>query len=466
MWRANRRTLIGRGLTAGAALSLGAPGLAGAAERQREDAPERLPWSLFRSQSWNDEMLFALGAAGAGTAEVGEVMEIVRLTRARTGDPESPSVADWDALVATCLAYARGLEDQARSALAAGHRVTARGRFLRASTYYDVALFFVLGTSRPGREEWVFQACERCWLEGIALWDPPPVPLTVRAVDQDLPAWLFRPDESGVARPTYIVCNGSDGQNVEAVGSGLLAGLARGYNVVVFEGPGQMSLLFERQVPFVPDWAPIITAITDVLRARSDVDPARIAATGISFLGMVLAGAAAVLQPGAVSYLPLWGDRRSAAAVRQTAGAPPAVRSRVAAEVNAGVRQAWPGLSPTERFTIRKRGEIFSASFMRAARADQPPAGYFQMLETAATFDYTDALQRIRIPMLVTRNQGDEFFAAQSKRSYELLRSVPPAAKRLLPLTVARGAQKHDQPIGPQVAQELIFDWLDRALGA
>ena len=39
---------------------------------------------------------------------------------------------------------------------------------------------------------------------------------------------------------------------------GVTAGLARGYNVVLFEGPGQMSLLFKRRIPFTADWNKVV----------------------------------------------------------------------------------------------------------------------------------------------------------------------------------------------------------------
>jgi hypothetical protein len=60
---------------------------------------------------------------------------------------------------------------------------------------------------------------------------------------------------------------------------------------------------------------------------------------------------------------------------------------------------------------------------------------------------------------MVTSNEGDEFFAGQSKEAFDLLR-LPDAKKQLLELTAAQGAQLHDQPMGPQVAQEYVFDWL------
>lgn len=475
MTTVNRRALLGRGAMIGAAAALGSPVAAMAAPSRARSTPGAAPpWALFRSPEWNGETLFALGSSSYGGAEIGEVMELVRAVKARTGDPESPGRADFTALVRAWESLAARLERQARNALAAGHRVTARDRFLRASTYYAQALFFVLGTSRPRREEDVWKACERNWLESIALWDPPPVILTITAGEFEMPAYLFRPDASGTPRPTLILCNGSDGTNPEVVQSGLVAGLDRGYNVLLFEGPGQMTLLYERRQTFVPDWAPILGAVVETLQARGDVDSSRIVAAGISFLGMILSSAGArtpglraiVLEPGAHSDPDLWGDQESISLVRKAQGAPAAERAGIRRGVNAGIRQAWSHLSAVDRWTIHKRGEIYTDSMLADARAARPPSDYFGFLEKLLEFTYADDLRAIRIPTLVCSNQNDQFFGPQSKKTFDLLTSLPSEAKRLLPLTISIGAMLHDQPIGTRVAQELIFDWLDRVLGA
>src|SRR5947209_4960467 len=72
------------------------------------------------------------------------------------------------------------------------------------------------------------------------------------------------------------------------------AALERGYNALIFEGPGQGSMLFERRVPFRPDWEAVITPLVDFLRARPDVNAAKIALIGVSFGG--------VLTPRAVAF--------------------------------------------------------------------------------------------------------------------------------------------------------------------
>ena len=91
------------------------------------------------------------------------------------------------------------------------------------------------------------------------------------------------------------------------------AALERGYHALIFEGPGQGSMLFERQIPFRPDWENVITPVVDYLRSRPDVDPARIALTGWSLGGELAIRAAAfehrlaavVADPGIPQHLAL-----------------------------------------------------------------------------------------------------------------------------------------------------------------
>ena len=64
-----------------------------------------------------------------------------------------------------------------------------------------------------------------------------------------LPGYLLRPDDSGTPRPTLIMTNGSDGAISDMWGCGAAGALARGWNAFVYDGPGQQSMLFERDTP-------------------------------------------------------------------------------------------------------------------------------------------------------------------------------------------------------------------------
>ena len=430
--------------------------------------------SLFNSATLNGEALFSYGATAYGTAEIGEIATIALRINTRSGNPETPTTRTFDIYVEEFSRFAAMLERAARDALAKGQRVSARSKFLRASSYYAQALFFVLGTSRPAREPNIFRACERNWLAAVPLFDPPGEVLEITtSAGVKMPAYFFRPDASGEPRPTVIVCNGSDGQNVDLVSQGQAAGLARGYNVLLFEGPGQMSPLFLDEIPFPPDWSGVVAPIVETLVARPDVDSDGIAAIGISLNGMVLSSAAArvgglaaiVLQPGAVSLGNLWGDQRSITAVREAQGAPAAVRAQIRREVNAGVKQAWPTLNAEERFLISKRGELYTRQQLLDARAGRPPSDYVGLLEAVLAFNYGQDLRRIAVPTLVTHNQDDQFMKNQSPWAFRLLTSLAPADKQLEFLGASIGGQLHDQPVGPQVGQEIVFDWLGERLG-
>ena len=231
-----------------------------------------------------------------------------------------------------------------------------------------------------------------------------------------------------------------------------------------------MSLLFKRGIPFTPDWDKVVAPVLSWVRKQPEVG--KVALVGVSFGGMLCASAAAkvkglnavVLEPAAYSMPKLWSDTESVEIVRKTQGAPPAEKEKVQAEVNEGFLKRWPDMSRTEQFVLYKRGEIFSRQVLEEARAGKPISDYYALVEQMLKFDFEADYKQIRIPTMLTSNQGDEFFADQPKEAFEFLTNVPASQKVLLNLTAAQGASLHDQPIGPQVAQEYIFDWLDDLL--
>jgi hypothetical protein len=100
-----------------------------------------------------------------------------------------------------------------------------------------------------------------------------------------MPGYLFRQSTSDDARRTLIMNNGSDGPVTSVWPPVSAGGVARGYNVLVFDGPGQQTMPFDQEVPFRNDWEHVITSVVDFLLARPDMDPARIALRGISQAG-------------------------------------------------------------------------------------------------------------------------------------------------------------------------------------
>jgi hypothetical protein len=173
---------------------------------------------------------------------------------------------------------------------------SARGssaNYLRAATYYDMCLYFILGTTARAQEAAAYTAMDRCWQGASALSDPPFERVRIPYQGTWLPGWLLRPDSRPGRRPTVILNNGQDSQSVALYAYGGAAALDCCYNALIFEGPGQGAMLFERQVPFRPDWENVITPVVDYLLSRPDVDPGRVALTGWSMGGEMVIRAAA-----------------------------------------------------------------------------------------------------------------------------------------------------------------------------
>ena len=354
---------------------------------------------------------------------------------------------------------ARRVGHIADNALKAGHRVSAREAYLRSAQYLDQALFFVLGTKTPALEPKVYSWMRRR-SRAAGLFDPPVERIAIPYGKTTLPGYFLKASRSPGRRPTVIINNGSDAENVDVWAFGGAAAIERGYNALIFEGPGQGSTLFLRQIPFRPDWQRVITPIVDYLHSRRDVDTKRIAMTGWSFTGELVIRAAAfekriaaiVADPGSVDTWLAYPDfLRKLFANRAT---------------KTQVNNIWnhdfvPGLPASDRFLFAKRSEIFAPQFLRTARAGKVLTDFWTFGQLASRFTNASVIPKVRAPVLVTNYQLEQFYPGQATRLYDALRS----AKKLVTFTIAEGAEYHDAPMAPQRRNQVVFDWLDHTLG-
>jgi Acetyl xylan esterase (AXE1) len=303
-----RRSLLRAGvLGGGAAAVLTAAGSAtGAPAASAADASPSPMQNLFTLSDLDFETLFAFGSIGYGCAEFGELVTVVNQVNA-VG-------ATYQTYYDAFLALAGRTAALADSELAAGHTASARSAYLRASTYHDMCLYFILGTTAAAKEASSYAAAQRCWQAASQLFDPPFERVCIPYGSTWLPGYLLKPDARSVRRPTIIMNNGEDAQNITLYAAGAADALERGYNALIFEGPGQGSMLFERQIPFRYDWENVITPVVDYLRSRPDVDPARIILNGSSLGGELVIRAAAfehrlaavIADPGLLSLWLSW----------------------------------------------------------------------------------------------------------------------------------------------------------------
>ncbi|MDD7965731.1 alpha/beta hydrolase family protein [Actinomycetospora lemnae] len=392
---------------------------------------------FFADEGWDFAVRIALGACQAGTADAGEVLATV----ARIRDAASWT-AEWSAR-ATHLAEAgehRAGGGDARGAAAA---------FLRAATYWSLALEGLTAEEDSERLTRTFRDHRRCWERFVACSAGHHVPLDVPYEDTTLPGWLLRPDDSGTARPTLVMTNGSDGAISSLWGSGAAAALERGWNAFVYDGPGQQSLLFERGVGFRHDWEAVLTPVVDALVDRDDVDAARLTAYGISQAGYWLPRAlafehrfvAAVADPGVVDVSTAWTERLPGSMVAM-------LEKGERAKFNRNMR--LPMLIPAMARTLRFR-----------ARPYQRDDWYDTFTEARRYCLTPELAARIRTPLMITDPEDEQFWPGQAAQLADLV-----TGSHRVPFLAAEGANMHCQPMARLLTHERMFAWLDQHLAA
>ena len=71
------------------------------------------------------------------------------------------------------------------------------------------------------------------------------------------------------------------------------AGVERGWNVLVFDGPGQYGPIHRERLPFRHDWENVVTPVVDFALALPEVDSEKLALMGVSLGGYLAPRAAA-----------------------------------------------------------------------------------------------------------------------------------------------------------------------------
>jgi hypothetical protein len=391
------------------------------------------PGGFFADADFDYEARIALGSTVAGISDVGLVL--ATLDRITDGDPQSWFDA-WSDLAADLAA--RG--DQA---VKRGHRHTASWAFLAAAEHYAKALMFVDGLSDQSVLLPTFRQGRACWEKVVDASQGRFVRVQVPYEDTTLPGYLLRPDASGAARPTLVMTNGSDESLAGLFHSGAAEALARGWNVFMFDGPGQQSMLFERGVPFRYDWEAVLTPVIDVLVTRPDVDASALTGYGVSQGGYWITRAvaferrmvAAVADPGVVDVSEGW-----------TVHLPQALLDMLDSgqkdEFNAAMAKASPSPKAARRFAFRSKPY---------GQADP-----FDLFTEVRKYQVRDVAGQITTPILILNPDDEQFFPGQPKQLYDLL----PGEKEIIEFTQAQGANFHGQPTGRQLTHTQMLDWL------
>jgi alpha-beta hydrolase superfamily lysophospholipase len=394
---------------------------------------------LIKNEAYSFETLRAAGSAPYGGADLGEVIATSRAI-GRGGD---------DSWLREWRATAQRVHALADACLMAGHRVSAREGYLRASNYYRTAEFFrrkiptadeeVLALSRLSRETFV-RAAE--------LMERPVRKLSIAYEDTLLPGYLFLVDDSGTARPTVVYTNGYDSTAEEAWFAIAAAAIARGYNVLAYDGPGQGAVIREQGLVFRHDWEAVITPVLDYAGELPEVDSKAIAHFGYSLGAYLVARAAAF-------------DKRAAALI-----------------LDDGIydfHQAYRNAVPTfvMKLVGARRDRIPNWLMRGLARVDTQARwgldnglwtmggdSYADFLRRTAAYSLSGIAHQITAPTLIMDAEDDQFLRGQPSA----LAAAMTAPSTMAHFTTAEGAGEHCHVGSLTRAHQVVFDWLDDTL--
>jgi alpha-beta hydrolase superfamily lysophospholipase len=394
---------------------------------------------LLKDELLDAQLVRAVGAAGYGGADLGECLATARRIDERDLDSW---FAQW---TVTATAVARLAERES----AAGNQTSARLAFLRSCTYHRTGAVMLLGAPLDERLVSAYRAQADMFAEATALMELPVERIEIPFGAITLPGYFFCAAADGRRRATVILTGGYDGTVEELYFANGAAALARGYNVLAFDGPGQGRVLTEQRQAIRADWENVITPIVDYALSRDDVDGQRIALIGLS-LG-------AHLGPRAAS-----GEHRLAACVADCG----------AYDLYAAFLDRLPGPLANRNVIARRRVRVALGRILERL-ATQPTGGWalrrgmlvhgvdnpLAYVDALREFTLIDRASQIRCPTWVCSAEGDEISASAPQ-----LVAALNCEKTYVQFTSAEGADDHCEQAARALYHARSFAWLDSQL--
>ena len=395
---------------------------------------------IFDDHTYSFEMLRTLSYTVEKGADIGECLNTgYRIT---DGDDES-WCREW-------LKTAQFTEKIAEKSLTNEHKVSARETYLRASNYYRIAEFFIHQDAEDPRILELSSKSSKCFQKAGELFQPKFEVLEIPYENTTLPAYFIKADNSK-PKPTIIIYPGLDGTGEELYFGGGAAAIRRGYNCLLFEGPGQGRVIRERELKFPPDWEAVVTPVVDYLITKDDVDPDHIALYGLSFGGYLAPRAAAfehrihacIANGGIYDFLEpqlakMQMNREQG--LNWIVNSPEEVDQVIYDLMKTDAEIRWAIQDSLWKFGSDTPHELFLKGFK---------------------YNLKDCVKKIQCPMLVIDSEKEQFFAGQPQKLYDALQSP----KKFMLFTVEESAEEHCQAGASSLSNQKIYDWLDNIFG-
>ena len=389
--------------------------------------------AFFPDKQFHFQTLRTLDHGMYGGAQLGEVMSII------------PRICDDESWKREWLEMARKCESWAGEA---ADPVSKGNDLLRASNYYRAAAFFL-----PPRGE-VLGEIKKIHRDSVRTFQAALVGLGIEHHIYQVPweggsmlVYYFPGQEN---KPLMFVHGGFDSTNEESYFLIAAPLMERGFPVVMFEGPGQSSMLREFGIRFTPDWhEPVAKVIDYMLSAQPELAERKKLLVGMSFGGL-LAGRAAAYErrlDGVVLFGAPY-DMGSAALFQMPAIGRWAYRQGMRGSINMGA-----GL--ISRWDRNMRWGLNNG--MWTIGGDTP----YDMLRSFETYTLADVQDKIQCHVLCLYGEKD-IYVSDDKQLDQLKNGFKHAASYTLKIFKQEdGSAEHCQNGAKEQAMQEIMLWLN-----
>jgi pimeloyl-ACP methyl ester carboxylesterase len=390
---------------------------------------------FFKNEANEFAFLNVLGKAHYKFSDIGEVLAIRALI-----DENNPS-----SFVSAYIQFADACKKTADDSNRNGQHISARDAYARASTYYYAATDYLDAALQSDRFKELFLIHRACWKSAVQLMDCNYQEFSIPYEGGSLAGFFISHKGNETPRPLCIFNNGSDGSIVDAWTFGGAGIFERGYNLMTFDGPGQGSSLFEKNLYFRYDWEKVVTPVVDSVIHRKDVDKNKIVLVGISQGGYWVPRAAAyekrikviIADPGVTDISSSWLNHL-----------PPPLLSLLKSgqkdQFNTYLEQGFkqfPASVPVYAFRSRPYGK------------SNPFDVYTEVLK----YKLDGVADKIECPVIIPSPENEQFWPGQSQALYDMVKSQ----KILIPFTAAEGGNYHCEPKARILWEQKVLDALD-----
>lgn len=377
----------------------------------------------------------ALMVASTGGANVSDCLKAASIIK---DNDEESWVREWANL-------AEKAAQEAERSMHSGQTIKARLAYLRASNYYQAAMFYL--PSSDARLDRYIELGRDMFHRAAELFSPRIEAVEIPFGGAILPGYFLSAGQSKM--PTLLVINGGDSHNEELVHWIGFEAVERGWNCLVFEGPGQWSALQMNPGLYLrADYEVPAKAVIDYLTGRNDVDTDKIAVIGYSLSSQYAPRVAAF-------------DDRICAAI-SFGGLIVDVNEAWFAVLPAVIRKSPSGVfdhifNSLEKASPQFRG--FVNHFMWSTGVTHP----HELINALKPFNIKGIAPKIKCPMLVLVGEGE--YAQTDEKT--ILSTINFISEIQGPVSIHEfeyedGWAASHCSVGDQgPANAVIFDWLD-----